>query len=166
MKELLLIRHAKSSWENPDLEDIKRPLNPRGLRDGPYMAAFCREIGLIPDTLISSPAVRAFSTAEFFFQEFIEEVIRLEKETDLYFGSESDWLHIINEMEEKVSLPAFFSHNPTITYFANKFTQDHTDNVPTCGVVHLQSIAESWADLHYNNTFVKNFYFPKELRKR
>lgn len=165
MKNLLLVRHAKSSWANPQLQDRERPLNARGKRDAPYMADYCRSIDLIPDRLISSPAKRAYKTAKCFYSEFKEEVEVLEKETDLYFGSESDWMYLINQLEEECSFPAFFSHNPTITYFTNKFTDNHLDNVPTCGVIHLVSSADIWSEVHYNNTHMKNFYFPKLVRE-
>lgn len=165
MKQLLFVRHAKSSWSNPNLEDIERPLNSRGKRDAPYMASYCRDMELIVDALISSPAVRAYTTASYFYNEFANENRCFDKETDLYFGSESDWLYLINELSEEYALPAFFSHNPTITYFTNLFSDENFDNIPTCGVIYLVSSAEKWKDLTYSNTSVKNFYFPKLVRE-
>lgn len=162
---ILLVRHAKSSWDEPELEDMERPLNKRGKRDGPRMAAYCRNLKLIPTRLLSSPAVRAYRTAQFFHAEFHDEVSSLTKETDLYFGSEEDWLYLINELSDEVKFPAFFSHNPTITYFANKFAENHLDNVPTCGVVHLISTADCWSEVDYKNTRMDNFYFPKLVLK-
>lgn len=164
MKNLLLVRHAKSSWSNPSLEDRERPLNNRGKRDAPFMAEHIRKEGHIIDAILSSPATRAYTTAEFFFKEFKSEVFDFRKESDLYFGSESDWMHLINSVEESYRFPAFFSHNPTITYFANKFIGVDFDNVPTCGVIHLTSTVDLWKDLHYDNTRVQNFYFPKLVR--
>jgi len=160
MKDLLLIRHAKSSWAFPDLKDDKRPLNDRGNRDAPRMAKFCKMKGLHISHLISSPAKRAFSTAEYFH---IEHNTELSQETDLYFGDENDWMHIINNLNEDVKLPAFFSHNPTITFFANSFIGNYIENIPTCGIVHLQSKIENWSDLHYDNTEIKNIFFPKTI---
>ncbi len=165
MKELLLIRHAKSSWDYPHLSDEERPLNARGKRDGPFMASYIRAQGILPSHLISSPARRAFNTAEFFAEEFQAEDVELYRETDLYFGSEGDWLHIINALDESVQLPAFFSHNPTITYFANRFTENWIDNVPTCGIIHLQSSADKWDELYFDNTVIRNIFFPKRVRK-
>lgn len=164
MKDILLIRHAKSSWSDPSLEDKKRPLNNRGKRDAPFMAAYIRECGLIPDILLSSPAKRAYSTAKHFHKEFESELSNFTKETDLYFGSESDWLYLINAVSEEHRCPAFFSHNPTITYFANSFQGDNFDNIPTCGVVHLKSTAQEWKDVDYGNTKIINHYFPKLVR--
>lgn len=164
-RNILLVRHAKSSWAEPHLKDKHRPLNKRGKRDGPYISKYCRQIGLIPDRLLSSPAVRAYATAQFFHAEFHKEVTSLTKETDLYFGEESDWMYLINELPETVSFPAFFSHNPTITYFTNLFKGEELDNVPTCGVIHLISSAASWSEVGYKNTRMENYYFPKLVRK-
>lgn len=161
MKQLLLIRHAKSSWKEPSLKDIDRPLNPRGERDAPSMAKYCRLLGLIPDAIISSPAKRAYTTAAYFYNEFANENKCFDKETDLYFGSEEDWLYLINQCDEAYDFPVYFSHNPTITYFANSFTDELFDNVPTCGIIHLVSTATKWSDLDIKNTKVKNYYFPK-----
>ena len=164
MKELILVRHAKSSWSNPGLDDIDRPLNGRGKRDAPFMAKFIMDLGIPLSHIISSPANRAYTTASRFYDEFEKTGVSIEKDHDLYFGSESDWLHIINSLDSAVKCPAFFSHNPTITYFANSFTEDYIDNVPTCGIVHLVSSCEDWEQLHYDNTNVKALYFPKAIR--
>ncbi len=163
MKQVLLIRHAKSSWDDPHLEDKMRPLNPRGKRDAPYMAAYIKSLGYNISHIYSSPAKRAHRTAEHFALE--HQNIDISIETDLYFGREEDWLFLINSLEESVSLPAYFSHNPTITYFSNQFSESLIDNVPTTGIVVLQSSAENWKDLHPDNTKVKNTYFPKLVRK-
>lgn len=165
MKNFLLVRHAKSSWSNPSLEDKERPLNARGQRDGPFMAGHCRRQHLIPDMIYSSPATRAQLTARYFHNEFSHEVKAFFTESSLYFGSEADWLHLINEVEETTHMPAFFSHNPTITYFANLFTANITDNIPTCGVVHIISTSDTWQDVDYSNAHVANLYFPKLIKK-
>jgi hypothetical protein len=66
MKTLFLVRHAKSSWDNPGVRDINRPLNERGLHDAPKMGKLIRSLGIKPDLLVSSPAKRALTTAQFF----------------------------------------------------------------------------------------------------
>jgi len=164
MKELLLVRHAKSSWSNPGLDDIDRPLNERGKRDAPYMAQYVKSKGIQLSHLISSPAKRAFKTAKQFHKVFEDSGAQFDKDQDLYFGSESDWLHIINSLGPEVILPAFFSHNPTITYFTNSFADDYIENVPTCGVIHLKSSVDDWSKLHYDNTNVIGVYFPKAIQ--
>ncbi len=164
MKELIIVRHAKSSWDHANLKDIDRPLNKRGHRDAPYMASFLRNQGIKPSHLISSPAVRAFRTAEYFYEEFASEDLQIWKETDLYFGTEEDWLDIIQNLDPRIEIPVFFSHNPTLTHFVNRFTNNWIDNVPTCGVVHLQSSSEKWSDLFFDNTIIRDTFFPKEVK--
>lgn len=165
MKNVLLVRHAKSSWSNQGLDDKDRPLNKRGQRDGPFMAAHSRHLGFRIDSILSSPANRALTTAKFFKSEYQAETDDISIESDLYFGSESDWLHLINELPEDTKFPAFFSHNPTITIMANMFAKSILDNVPTCGVIHLQSAASTWQEFDTNNTVMANYYFPKLVRK-
>ena len=160
-KSFIFVRHAKSSWAEPELKDRDRPLNNRGKRDGPFMAKYCQMKELHLDKLISSPAKRAYHTSQYFSKEFGLEV---EKESDLYFGSESDWMYLINSLDESIKLPAFFSHNPTITYFSNKLGNASLDNVPTCGVVHFESKANKWSEVGEHNTKMVNFYFPKLVR--
>ncbi len=128
------------------------------------MADFLSKKGLVPDRLISSPAVRAYRTAKLFRKTLGLDKEHLSKETELYFGSESDWMSIINSLEEDITCPAFFSHNPTITYFTNSFQNAAFENVPTCGIIHLSSTADLWKDLNYKNTSVIAHYFPKEVR--
>lgn len=165
MKSILLIRHAKSSWEYPQLTDEERPLNDRGNRDAPMMAAHIRNEGLIPSHLITSPARRAYDTASYFYSEFEKDGAELWKESDLYFGSETDWLHLINILEDDIKFPFFFSHNPTITYFANRFTNNWIDNIPTCGVVYIESSADNWKDFYFDNSIIRELYFPKKVKK-
>ncbi len=161
-KSFIFVRHAKSSWAHPELEDKDRPLNPRGKSDGPFMARYCRQKGIVPDRLLSSPAKRAYRTAKYFSKEF---KIEITKESDLYFGHESDWMYLINNLEEAVTMPAFFSHNPTITYFSNKLGNAFLENVPTCGIVHFESSALNWSQVGDHNTKMANFYFPKLVRQ-
>ncbi len=162
MKKLLLVRHAKSSWKDPSLTDKERPLNNRGKRDAPFMANYVESQGITVTDIISSPAKRAYKTAVAFHEVF--EGSTIQKESDLYFGSESDWMYIINQLDESISIPAFFSHNPTITYFANSFRNGNFDNVPTCGVISLESSSDKWKDLDYLNTRVVNAWFPKLVK--
>jgi phosphohistidine phosphatase len=64
MKKLIIVRHAKSSWDNPDLDDFDRPLNKRGLKDAPRMGKRLKEKHITPDIMLSSPAERALATCQ------------------------------------------------------------------------------------------------------
>lgn len=163
MKTLLLVRHAKSSWDNPAVRDINRPLNERGLHDAPRMGKLVRSLGIQPDLLVSSPAKRALTTAQFFAEVFDIPDASILRNPDVYEAHVSDIMRIISTLPDEAQTVMLFGHNPTFTEVANRFTEDFIDNVPTCGVVHLVSTAPDWASFYEGNTRVKACYFPKEV---
>jgi len=161
MLRLGLVRHAKSSWDYPDLNDHDRPLNKRGKRDAPIMAAKAKELFGIPDLLLSSTALRAYTTAKTFREEMSLNEGQLEKNSDLYHASIEDIMNSISMIDEQVNFALIFGHNPTTTYFANSFGGEMIDNVPTCGLVMLESTANSWMEFEVKNTKRVAFIYPK-----
>ncbi len=160
-KTIYFIRHAKSSWKEIGAEDIDRPLNKRGLRDAPFMANFLKdrespEVGAI----VSSPANRALSTANFFVDVFqLEPII----EPGIYEADESDLLGIINLFDPDWHTVLLFGHNPTFTYLVNHFTDHYIDNVPTCGMVKVVFESDDWNAIDNGNGKVMAFYYPKQF---
>ena len=146
MKTLILVRHAKSSWDQEGLSDSERPLNERGKKDAPEMAKRLRKRGLVIDKLVSSPAERAFRTARFFAKEYEVKKDDIQVEKTLYGAMPSQFDQVVAGMKDKYNAVAFFSHNPGITEFVNSLTNVHTDNIPTCGVFAVQAEVESWKD--------------------
>ena len=161
MLKIGLVRHAKSSWDNPTLSDHDRPLNPRGKRDAPIMAKKVHDLFGLPDLLLSSTANRAFTTAKVFRKEMGLSETQLISKSNLYHSTEEDILDAIALIDEKVKFALIFAHNPTMTFLANSFKGDMIDNVPTCGVVILESTANGWAELHSSNTKRVQFIYPK-----
>lgn len=163
MRTLYLIRHAKSSWDNPGLRDFNRPLNDRGQRDAPLMATLIAKMDIKPDLLVSSPARRAITTAQFFADALSiadDEVVRNQ---DIYEAYPQEILRLISELPELAEIVFLFGHNPTFTEVANRFTDDFIENIPTCGVVRIESPAESWRSFYEGNARVTAKYFPKEV---
>jgi len=138
MKTLVIIRHAKSSWDNRELSDHDRPLNRRGLRDAPVMGARLTEWGPPVDRVISSSAVRALTTAELITQEMGLPWDEIVIDEALYHASEEDLLEIIQEQEDYLDGLMMFGHNPGMTCLVNDLSELDLDNLPTCGVVTLQ----------------------------
>lgn len=163
MRHLFLIRHAKSSWDNPGLRDFNRPLNERGMHDAPRMAKYLHKLNVQAGLIVSSPAKRALTTAQFFAAEFgfPDEAIR--QEETIYEAMPSDIQRIISGLPDETDTVLLFGHNPTLTEVSNLFTDDFIDNVPTCGIVHLISTAASWSELYEDNTRIQACYFPKEV---
>src|SRR5690606_3665424 len=130
MKTLLLIRHAKSSWNDPDQDDFDRPLNKRGKQNAPEMAGRLLHKGMVPELIVSSPAKRARTTAKIMAREwkYPKEAILLEEE--LYLCYASTFLKVITKIDDDFDVVAIFAHNAGIPDVANSLTQElRIDNV-------------------------------------
>ena len=162
MKSLFIVRHAKSSWDDSSLRDIERPLNNRGKRDAPRMASFLfSEIGSV-DRIISSPAVRAQTTANEFADAFGK---RGEVEIDqrIYGASSDRMLNILNNLSNSYSKVCLFGHNPTFTYFAEKLADVNIGNLPTCGIVGIEFSVDDWQAVSWGSGQQIMYEYPKSL---
>jgi phosphohistidine phosphatase len=163
VKTLYIIRHAKSSWNDPALDDFDRPLNERGKRDAPRMGKRLKEKDIYPDLMLSSPAKRAFSTAR-----RIGKVLKYAKDnikTDrrLYHADEEIILDVIQNVKDKHQTIMVFGHNPGLTEFVNTLQQEQLDieNIPTCGIVAFQLDVDSWKDVNWGKGRILFFDYPK-----
>lgn len=139
MKKIYLIRHAKSDWAYEDLPDIDRPLNERGYRDAHEMSKRLKEKKHAPDLIISSPAIRALSTALIFARtfEYPENEIKIIRR--LYHASPDVFVNTIAGIEEGYDRVFLFSHNPGITEAVNILCErDRVDNMPTTGIAGIE----------------------------
>ncbi len=161
MLKIGLVRHAKSSWTEPSLGDHDRPLNSRGIRDAPIMAKKINTLHGVPDLILSSTAVRALNTANVFRQTMGISEQNLIPRSGLYHASEEDILDAISMLDEAVKYALIFGHNPTMTFLGNSFKGDVIENVPTCGVIILESTAKNWMELDTSNTKRVDFIYPK-----
>ena len=164
MKTLYVIRHAKSSWADPDQADIERSLNERGKRDAPRMGRRLKEKDIHPQVMLSSPARRAYSTAK-----RIADVLDFPKEkikTDriLYHADEETLLSVVQTLNDKCENAFIFGHNPGITEFVNSLADKeiYIDNVPTCGIAAFQILIDSWKDVTWRSGTLLFFDFPKK----
>ena len=162
MKTLLVLRHAKSSWNDPELDDHERPLNERGRRDGPLMGELVREYGLIPDIVISSDAVRARLTAE-----AVAEAARYAGEIlldpHLYLASPDDILSLLRTVRENAETVMIIGHNPGLEELVEQLTGERPD-LPTAALAHIVLKIDQWRDLKLSTrgTLVGHWR-PKEL---
>jgi len=145
VKRLTLIRHAKSSWDDLSLSDAERPLNRRGQTDAPGMGNRLKAMGFQPDLMISSPAVRASTTAEIIASAINYPVSEIVYERVLYLAGVDQLLDVIAAQADSVQHLALFGHNPGFTDFANALAPGVTDNVPTTGVVSVTLDSDDWA---------------------
>lgn len=163
MKELLLVRHAKSSWANPGQDDFDRPLNERGQKDAPMMAKRMIERGVAINGIISSTALRAITTARFFaIENAIAEKDIMQHEF-LYHAPPERFLKAILQIPDRISTAAIFAHNPGITDFVNQLTDARIDDMPTCAVFAIKIDTDTWKE--FTNAS-KTFWFadwPKRV---
>ncbi|MFK7756215.1 MAG: histidine phosphatase family protein [Flavobacteriales bacterium] len=143
MKRVTLIRHAKSDWGNPDLKDFDRPLNKRGLRDAPAMAKYYKETSVTPDVIVSSPALRAQTTALFFLEEFNITPEHFILESAIYEASPDTLMEIISKFHKEWNHVLMFGHNPGFSYLANELTLENYNKV-TCSISEIELYVEDW----------------------
>lgn len=153
-KIIYLVRHAKSSWSNPLLNDRDRPLNKRGKHDAPMMAERLSaaisaqpEVYLSPTLLISSPAKRARRTAREFRKALQLPKSQRTIEETLYFQGPGAILESLTTVADCHHAVMIFSHNPDLTELYNQLTGDGLDNLPTCAVATLRFDIASWQAL-------------------
>ena len=160
MKTLYLARHAKSSWKNPELSDIERPLNKRGKRDAPYIGNLLKEKGVKPDILISSSAVRARKTAVAVAEKIGFPKSKILIDENIYESSSTGLLKIIQGLDDNYNSVMMFGHNPAFTMLNNYLTDRHIDNIPTCGVVGI-NFNSSWKKVGSESGKTFFFIYPK-----
>lgn len=159
-KQLLIIRHAKSDWGNAGLSDFDRPLNKRGRANAPEMAQRLVAQGIRPDLMVSSPALRAFTTATFFAEAWKISVDDIQKEPNIYEASSRTLLSIINSLPNQYAQIALFGHNPGLTDLVN-YLDGHIDNLPTCGVVLIEFPFDDWQLVSAGTGKVVHYDYPK-----
>lgn len=165
MKTLVLIRHSKSSWAYPELNDLERPLNKRGENDAPLMAEVLKTKNIKPDVIISSPALRALVTAQVFAKAlgYVEEQIVVEK--IIYESGSKNILDYICNLDDVIKTALIFGHNPDLTYLATYLSSSVFDNVPTTGIVCIDFEVSSWKEIYKQPGKLRFFEYPKKYRK-
>ncbi|MHA4896113.1 SixA phosphatase family protein [Pedobacter sp. PWIIR3] len=161
MKHLLLVRHGKSEWGNAHLQDFDRPLNPRGHRDAPEMAKRILQKGLVPQLMVSSPALRAITTARHFEQIWYRTTHPITQNENIYEADIPSLLEVVNNLDNAYQSVVIFGHNPGFTDFANYLSNANIYNIPTCGVVLLEFPTDDWQEIGSDSGTLIDFDYPK-----
>lgn len=164
MKELILIRHAKSSWDQSGLSDHERPLNGRGERSAPLVGEALAGRGVRPDVMISSTAVRAYTTAKVIAGKIgypEEEIIRNEA---VYLAGVSTLMRVIQGIDETHESAALFGHNPGFHDLANTLLRNSViDRMVTCAVVRMRLDLEHWGAVGAGDGELIEHLWPRML---
>ena len=163
MKKLIIVRHAKSSWDFPELSDYDRPLNRRGKKNAPEMGKRLASRGILPDMIISSPAKRAAATAKRIAMEIGYSIKDIKKEPLFYHGSMNDIINVVKSSSNKISTLMIFGHNPDLTTVTNSLTGSDIYNIPTCGIAEIDFDISAWNEIEKNIGTLVNFDYPKKV---
>jgi len=146
MKTLFLVRHAKSSKDDPTLADRDRPLADRGLKEAPKMGKRLAKRGVKPDLLVSSPALRALTTAQLMADEIGYQRKDIVVDDRLYESTGYGLLAVIRALDKKVDRVMLFGHNPEFTELAHRLSSDIAD-MPTCAIAEFCFDTKKWSDV-------------------
>jgi phosphohistidine phosphatase len=165
MKQLLICRHAKSSWKDSALTDIKRPLNKRGKRDAPRMGARLARRGMVPDAILCSPAKRARKTAQRLCQgmKLCSDVIHIRQA--IYDTDTRGLFKVISKADNCFLRLMLVGHNYELTELVNELAPLDIYNVPTCGIVGFQLDINRWQDI-FTQTQQADFLFFDYPKKK
>jgi len=142
LKTLLLMRHAKSSWDDPDMADHDRPLNKRGKKDAPRMVHWLAGQGLTPDVIVTSTAKRARKTADLVAAAcgYKGEPVVL---PELYHATSQIWVGVVQKLPEPASRALCIGHNPAVEEVLAAWTGENA-GMPTAAIAHFTLDVESW----------------------
>ena len=161
MKNLYLIRHAKASWEDPHLQDADRPLTELGQQDAHNMGKELKNLKIIPDSIISSPAKRSINTAEIIAEELGFNITKIITNPIIYSGGVEELVELIKAVDSKINTLLFFGHNPTLTWLTHYLSDEAKMNIPTCGIVGIKFDMRSWSHLSDSESKLLTFMHPE-----
>lgn len=151
---VLLMRHAKSSWDDAGLDDHDRPLNKRGLRDAPRMGRLLVANGLVPERIITSSAQRARRTAELVAVECGSPEVTVDER--LYMADQDDWLTVLTTLPPGSPL-LLIGHNPGLEELVSMISGDYV-SMPTAAIARIHCPKDSPRSWHLDAV-----WRPKEL---
>lgn len=162
MKTLFLVRHAKSSWKYPDLDDFERPLNKRGRKNAPFMGSILKGLQVNAELILSSPAIRAAITARTIalcLDYPLEDIVYSEAS---YHASEHDLLDVVAGQDDRFKGVMLVGHNPGLTTLANSVGDTPISNIPTCGACGFELNILNWNDVRNHRGKLIFFEYPKK----
>jgi len=164
MKTLFVLRHAKSSWDNPDWSDFERPLNSRGLDAARFIGNLIYERKLAPQIIVSSPAKRAVQTAV-----LVKEIAEIAKpvvfDERIYEASPLTLFNLIREFDEKLKSVLIVGHNPGFENLVRVLTGEPVQ-MPTAALAKIDLESEIWSAIESGMGTLEFLIRPKEEMKK
>ena len=164
LKTLFLVRHAKAQQDSIDHKDFSRELADRGIRDASLVGSYLKKQGITIDMIISSPAARAFATAELMANQLGYNIDNIHRNEELYLASVRTFLQVINQLKDDWNNVLLTSHNPAITYLAEYISNAEIGNMPTASVAILDFKIKHWQEISQNTGALKTFISPRMIK--
>ncbi len=161
MKELILVRHAKSSWDHAGLADHERPLLEKGKKRTRKIINYLQEQKVMPDFILSSSALRARETAQFIAMGLGLDKGLVKVDPALYHADAEQLLEQFDDLSDNFKTVMLVGHNPALTNFVNMFLVPPIDWLPTSGVVAIQFETDLWDEIRDAQRSVRFVIFPK-----
>jgi phosphohistidine phosphatase len=165
MKTLCIVRHAKSSWDHPELPDYKRPLLEAGILRTQKVVGYLKNQKVNPGLIISSHATRAKETSMIIADGLSYAFDRIKIEEKVYTGNEDDVFNLIFGVSNNVDQLMVIGHNPTLTNLSNYFLAEPLDWLPTSGVVSIEFETDKWENILQAKKRTKFVISPKLIRE-
>jgi phosphohistidine phosphatase len=165
MKTIILVRHAKSSWKDPSLDDFDRPLNKRGKRNAPFMGKELKKRQIMPDLMLSSPAKRAKKTAIAIAKAIDYPKKKIKYNDHMYHTGASYLLEMVRNQDDKHETIMLFGHNPDFNDLADMLLKKNpVYNIPTTGVYCIGFEVDSWKKVREGKGEAVFFDYPKRYK--
>lgn len=162
-KKLLLMRHAKSSWDNRELRDFDRPLNKRGERDAPKMGRYLKDLNFVPDQIFSSPAIRAKMTTLFVIQEINFPKSAVTWNENLYYDGPEAYFNAIKNADDQSEMVMTVGHNPMTEDVISELSGHTAEKaIKTATIACFEFKTDSWKHIRYGADALKWIIGPKE----
>ncbi len=165
MKNIILVRHAKSSWKNLSLNDFERPLNKRGKRDAPFMGKKLKDRQIIPDLILSSPAKRAEKTVKTIAKAMGYPKNKIVFDSNIYHAGASYLFEMIKKLDNKDKTVMCIGHNPGFNDFASLLLNINSiNNIPTLGIYSIRFKIDQWKRVQPGRGESLFFDYPKRYK--
>lgn len=162
-KNLYILRHAQSDEKMSDQQDFDRTLNSTGLQNATKMGINFHQKEVQFDIIISSPAIRALSTASLIAEQVKYDPSRIHQNSEIYEASIRTLLRVVNQLKEEWKSVLLVGHNPSTTYLAEYITKSEIGNMTTCGVAQLSFNKMSWEEISEGNGELVGYEYPDLL---
>lgn len=163
MKTLYLVRHAKSAWDNPLIQDEKRPLMDEGIARAGRIIAYLKAKQVLPDLMVSSQTIRTRETAKLFAAGLGYPVDKIKIERTIYDDFFDKILEMICSTTNEINSLMVFGHNPSMTQITNMFIHPGIDLMPTAGVSCMTFDTDDWAEMRFSDVTDSFIVVPRML---